>query len=80
MTRFGGDLDTTGRPDLMATFDGPSRAVGCAVAIRDSLGELGVSVRIGAHIGEIERLNGEVVGVAADLATRVRSYASPGSR
>jgi class 3 adenylate cyclase len=40
LVRFRGrEIDTAG-DGFFATFDGPARAIGCACAIRDSLGEL----------------------------------------
>jgi class 3 adenylate cyclase len=44
-------VKTTG-DGLLATFDGPGRAIGCAATLRDELGEIGVQIRAGLHIGE----------------------------
>ena len=55
----GREIDTAG-DGFFAAFDGPARAIRCAVAIRDALADLGLDVRIGLHAGECER-----VGAAA---------------
>lgn len=63
---------------ILATFEGPARAVRCAVAIRDAVGERGVVVRSGLHTGEIELRDGDVAGIAVHIASRVASLAGPG--
>jgi class 3 adenylate cyclase len=60
----------------LALFDGPSRAVGCAQAIRTGLGELGLPVRAGLHTGECELLgDGDVGGIAVHIAARIAALA-----
>jgi class 3 adenylate cyclase len=63
---------------ILATFDGPARAVHCAAAIRDAVAERGVVVRSGLHTGEIELRNDDVAGIAVHIASRVASLAGPG--
>jgi len=63
---------------VLATFDGPARAVQCAAAIRDALRQLGLDVRIGLHTGEIEQRDDDVAGIAVHLAQRVQAMARPG--
>lgn len=63
---------------LLATFDGPARAVRCAAAIRGAVAEHGRSVRSGLHTGEIELRDDDVVGIAVHIASRVAGLASPG--
>jgi class 3 adenylate cyclase len=78
LTRFRGRLvDRTG-DGLLATFDGPARAVRCAAAICDEVGRLGVEVRAGVHAGEIELRGEDVGGIAIHLAARVMSVADRG--
>jgi class 3 adenylate cyclase len=75
---FGGRLvDTTG-DGILATFDGPSRAVRCAAALRAELGGIGLQVRAGLHTGEVELRDGDVGGIAVHLAARVMAAAGPG--
>ncbi len=63
---------------ILATFDGPARAVRCAIAIRDAIGERGITMRAGLHTGEIELRNGDVAGIAVVIASRVADLAGPG--
>lgn len=62
---------------VLATFDGPVRAIGCAIAIRDALPELGVETRAGLHTGEVELRGSDVAGIAVHTAARVMSRAQP---
>ena len=63
---------------VMATFDGPARAITCACAIRDALRVLGLEVRAGLHTGEIERRGDDVSGVGVHIAARVVDKAAAG--
>jgi class 3 adenylate cyclase len=76
--RFGGRVVKTTGDGALATFDGPARAVHCALAIRDALQQLDLQVRIGLHTGEIERRGDDVAGIAVHLAQRVQSLAQAG--
>ncbi len=78
LERFGGQLVKRMGDGVLAIFDGPARAVQCAVAIRDALRQLGIDVRVGLHTGEIERRGDDVAGIAVHLAQRVQSRAEPG--
>jgi class 3 adenylate cyclase len=59
------------------TFDGPTRAVSCALAIRDAVASLGMAIRAGVHTGECEVRGEKVSGVAVHIGARVQSMASP---
>lgn len=61
---------------FLATFDGPGRAVKCAVAISDGVRRLGIEVRAGLHTGEVEMSETDVRGIAVHMASRVASEAS----
>ena len=61
----------------LATFDGPGRAIACAVAITGGARELGLQVRTGLHCGEVEVMGDDVGGIAVHLAARVCSAAEP---
>jgi class 3 adenylate cyclase len=77
--RFGGsEIKTTG-DGVLATFDGPARAVRCAMAIRDELGALGLEVRAGLHTGEIEVLPDDIAGLAVHIGARISALALPGA-
>jgi class 3 adenylate cyclase len=74
----GGRLVKTTGDGILATFDGPGRGIGCAAALRDELGGLGLQLRAGLHIGEVELRDGDVGGVAVHIAARVIEAARPG--
>jgi class 3 adenylate cyclase len=62
---------------FLALFDGPGRAIRCALAIRESVAALGLEVRVGIHTGEVERTE-ELGGIAVHLAARVLGQADSG--
>jgi class 3 adenylate cyclase/pimeloyl-ACP methyl ester carboxylesterase len=72
----GREVDQTG-DGFMATFDGPARAVHCAMEICGGARSLGLEIRAGVHTGEIERRNQEVGGIAVHLAARIMALAGP---
>jgi class 3 adenylate cyclase len=73
----GREVSTAG-DSFLITFDGPQRAIRCAMAIRDSLRPLGIEVRAGVHTGEIELRGDDIGGVAVHIASRVCSRAVAG--
>ena len=76
--RFRGVEHDTAGDGFFASFDGPARAVRCAGAIRDSLREIDLDVRLGLHTGECELLDGKVAGIAVSIGARVAGEAAPG--
>jgi class 3 adenylate cyclase/pimeloyl-ACP methyl ester carboxylesterase len=62
----------------LATFDGPARAIRCAEAIRDALGDVDIPIRAGIHTGECEMIGDDVGGLAVHIGARVGSLADPG--
>jgi class 3 adenylate cyclase len=77
LRRFRGqEIKTTG-DCILATFDGPARAVTCACAIRSSAAQLGLEVRAGVHTGEIEVRGDDIGGMAVHIASRVQALAEP---
>ncbi|MGE5226605.1 MAG: alpha/beta fold hydrolase [Planctomycetaceae bacterium] len=62
---------------LLATFDGPARAVRCAREIVDAVRPLGIQLRAGVHTGEIELAEDDVRGIAIHIGARVMSLAAP---
>ncbi|HLI72633.1 MAG TPA: adenylate/guanylate cyclase domain-containing protein [Acidimicrobiales bacterium] len=78
LVRFGGRLVKTTGDGALATFDGPARAIHCARAIRDAVGRLGLELRAGLHIGEVERRGADVSGIAVHLAQRIEAVAATG--
>jgi class 3 adenylate cyclase len=64
---------------LLATFDGPIRAIRCALALREATDGAGLRVRVGVHAGEVQRLDGgQVAGLAVHIGARVMAAAEPG--
>jgi len=78
LDRFRGtEIDTAG-DGFFASFDGPARAIRCALAIVDSLAPFGIDVRAGLHTGECEMIDGKVGGIAVNIGARVAALAGPG--
>ena len=73
----GNEVNTTG-DGFLATFDGPARAISCAVRIREELRQLGIEIRVGLHTGECELLGDDIGGVAVHIGARVEAKAMPG--
>jgi pimeloyl-ACP methyl ester carboxylesterase len=73
----GRQVKTTG-DGVLATFDGPARAVRCAQAIRDSARSLELDIRAGVHAGECELRGDDVAGIAVHTAARVAALAGGG--
>jgi pimeloyl-ACP methyl ester carboxylesterase len=75
---FQGQLIKTTSSGILATFDGPGRGIRCAVALRDQLRGVGLQIRAGLHTGEVEFWDGDVGGIAVDLAAGVMAAARSG--
>ena len=77
LERFRGhEVKMTG-DGVLATFDGPARAVTCAGAIRDVTARLGMEIRVGIHTGEVEVRGQDIGGMAVHIASRIESLAEP---
>lgn len=76
-TQGGRVVKSTG-DGILATFDGPGRAIRAATALQDELDSVQMSLRIGIHAGEIEVRDDDVSGIAVHLAARVMASADPG--
>ena len=63
---------------FLATFDGPARAIRCAVGLRDELQVLGVEVRAGIHTGEVELIGEDISGMAVNIGARIGALADAG--
>lgn len=74
----GTEIDVAG-DGVFATFAGPARAVRCAVAIERAVASLGLQVRAGVHVGEVElEEGGGVSGLAVHIGARIMAEAEPG--
>ena len=78
MERFEGRLIKLTGDGIMATFDGPGRAIHCAVDLRGALRGIGTTVRMGLHTEEIELRHDDIGGLTVHIAARVMGEAGPG--
>jgi class 3 adenylate cyclase len=76
--RFGGVVADFAGDGLLASFDGPARAVRCAFKMREDLRAVGLPIRAGVHTGEVERRGERIAGVGVHTAARVLGQADPG--
>ncbi len=78
LQRFKGvEVDRTGGR-LFARFDGPGRAIRCAVAVRSAAVQIGVDVRLGIHTGECELVGDKLGGTATHVGSNIMAQARPG--
>ena len=73
----GREARTTG-DGILAYFDGPARAVRCALAMGDAVRPLGLEIRAGIHTGECYLAGDEVTGIAVHIGARIAALAEPG--
>jgi class 3 adenylate cyclase len=78
LAAFEGTLESTAGDGILATFDSPTRAIGCARRIRDDALNSSLDVRCGVHAGEIARRADGVSGLAVHIGARVSALAEPG--
>lgn len=78
LDRFSGRLVKSTGDGILAVFDGPARAIRCALALREALARLGLVIRAGLHAGEIEARGEDIAGIAVHIASRVQGLAQPG--
>lgn len=76
--RTGGKLIKTTGDGVLATFDGPGRAIRGAIGLQDELARMDVRIRAGIHTGEVELRGDDVGGIAVHLAARIMAAAAPG--
>lgn len=75
LARYRGREVKTLGDGMLATFDGPARAIRCARAITEAVRPLGIEVRVGLHTGEVELVDDDVAGIAVHIAARVGALA-----
>lgn len=76
--RHGGRVVGSTGDGLLATFEVPSQAVPCGIEMLAALDSIGVTIRAGVHAGEIGIIEGDITGIAVNLATRVSQKAADG--
>jgi class 3 adenylate cyclase len=77
LSRFRGREVNTSGDGFLAMFDGPQRAMRCALSIRDAVQALGIEVRAGLHTGECEVRGDDIGGIAVHIGARVSALAGP---
>lgn len=78
LERFGGHEVKTVGDGILATFDGPARAVRAAAAIRNGVGATGLELRAGIHTGEVEVQQDDIAGLAVHIGARISALANAG--
>jgi len=78
LARFRGKETNTSGDSFLATFDGPARAIRCALAVVLAVRQLGIEVRAGVHTGECELMGDNVGGIAVHTGARIMAQAGPG--
>jgi pimeloyl-ACP methyl ester carboxylesterase len=77
LDRFRGrEVDTAG-DGFLAAFDGPARAVRCALSTGEAVRELGIEIRAGVHTGECELDGPKIRGIAVHTGARIAALAGP---
>ena len=77
LDHYGGRLVDTAGDGLLATFDGPARAIRCAQHIRDEVRRAGLEIRSGLHAGEVTRRADSIAGITVHIGARVAALAGP---
>jgi class 3 adenylate cyclase len=75
LARYRGREVETAGDSFLATFDGPARAIRCALTVRDAVRQLGIEIRAGLHTGEVELMDDKVGGLAVHIGARVAAQA-----
>jgi class 3 adenylate cyclase len=75
---FGGRIVKTTGDGILATFDGPRRAIRASAALRLEVRRIGLDLRSGIHTGEVENRGVDVSGIAVHIAARVMAAAGEG--
>jgi peptide/nickel transport system substrate-binding protein len=78
LRRNGGrEMDTAG-DGFFAVFDAPAAAVACVLAMAEGVSRLGLDIRAGIHVGEVQQMGGKVTGIAVVIASRIMANAGAG--
>jgi class 3 adenylate cyclase/pimeloyl-ACP methyl ester carboxylesterase len=75
LARYRGIENDTAGDGFYATFDGPARAVRCALNVVHRVRDLGIEIRAGVHTGECEVIDGKHAGLAVTIGARIASDA-----
>ena len=77
LNRWRGVENDTAGDGFFATFDGPARAVRCALDVAERVRGLGLEIRAGVHAGECELVDGKCGGIAVSTGARISALARP---
>ena len=77
LDRFRGTLVHTTGDGVLATFDGPARAVHCGTAICREITSIGIDAKVGIHTGEVQIMDKEIGGLTVHIGARVMDLAGP---
>ncbi len=78
ISRYDGRAVKSTGDGFLATFNGPARAVRCALTLLDEVRELGIELRAGLHTGEVELMGDDVGGMAVHIGARVGAQGEAG--
>jgi peptide/nickel transport system substrate-binding protein len=73
----GREIDTAG-DGFFVVFDAPADAVECALEIADEVSRLGIEIRAGIHVGEVQQMARKVTGITVVIASRIMANAGAG--
>ncbi len=76
---FKGRVISVGDDETLAAFDGPARAIRCAISIAEAAGRSGVSIRTGLHTGECDVVGEAYSGFAVELAKKIAADSGDGN-
>ena len=77
LARWRGIENDTAGDGFYATFDGPARAIRCAMEVVERVHALGIEIRAGVHTGECELIDSKCGGLTVSIGARVAGYAGP---
>jgi class 3 adenylate cyclase len=77
LNRWQGIENDTAGDGFYATFDGPARAIRCALELVSRLADIGLEIRAGIHTGECHVVDGKAAGLAVTIGSRISAVAGP---
>ena len=77
LERWQGVENDTAGDGFYATFDGPARAIRCALDVAHLVRDIGIEIRAGIHTGECQLVDGKHAGLAVTIGARIAALAGP---
>jgi class 3 adenylate cyclase/pimeloyl-ACP methyl ester carboxylesterase len=78
LERWRGTENDTAGDGFYAAFDGPARAIRCALEVAERVRDLGIEIRAGVHTGECELIEDKCSGLTVSIGARVAAIGGPG--